>query len=97
MITRIFIVKVHKELTQEFEEKFSSISLDLVTRAHGMKSATMLKPTQWSPNEYAMITVWNDELSLKMFAGENWNKAVIPPEMEHYIVEYSLHNYNSWE
>lgn len=97
MITRIFRVKVHKELAQEFEKKFSSISVSTVNHAHGMKSVTILKPTKWVPDEYAMITIWSDEPSLKAFAGENWNKAVIPPGMEHYIVECSVHHFNSWE
>lgn len=97
MITRIFRVRVHSKFKQEFEDKFSSVSVDTVTHAKGIKSVTILKPTKWALDEYAMITVWNDELSLKAFAGENWNKPVIPPEMEQYVAECWIHHYDSWE
>ena len=96
MITRIFLVRVVCSLKHEFEEKFSSISIDAVNHAPGFKSVTILKPTKWTPDEYSMISIWEDEASLQAFAGEEWSQAFIPHGMEKFVVECWVHHYESW-
>ena len=96
MIIRIFRVRVHSGLKKEFEEKFSSVSVDTVNHARGIISVEILKPTKWAPNEYAMVSIWDGEPSMKAFAGENWNKAVIPTGLERYVADCWVHHYESW-
>jgi len=95
-ITRVFRARIVPGLRQEFEEKFSSISIHVVNDAAGYISASIFKPTRWAPDEYAMISQWEDEAALKAFAGEKWNRAVIPAGMEKFIVECWVHHYESW-
>lgn len=95
-ITRIFRVRVAAELSQEFEQLFSSVSIRSVSGAAGFLSVTIHRPTQWTLGEYAMISQWRDEESLVAFAGENWNRAKIPHGMEKYIEECWVHHYESW-
>lgn len=97
MITRIFRVRIVAERKHEFEEKFSSISMDTVNRAKGFKSVHILKPAKWALHEYSMISTWENEESLATFAGENWNRAVIPPGMEKLVAECWVHHYESWD
>jgi hypothetical protein len=40
-----------------------------------------------------MITYWSSEDDLKKFAGEEWNKPVIPDEMERYVRDSSVAHY----
>ena len=96
-ITRIFRVKIHPELRDEFEENFLDISVRVVEKARGNLSVSVLKPTQWSPDEYAMISGWEDVESLRAFAGIEWNRAVIPPGMEKFFTESWMHHFESWE
>lgn len=95
-ITRIFRVQIVPELRREFEEKFSSISIHVINEALGFISASILKPTIWSPNEYSMISQWENEAALKAFAGEEWSNAVIPPGMGKFVVKCWVHHYESW-
>ena len=95
-ITRIFRIQIVPELRQEFEEKFSSVSVHVVNEALGFISVSILKPTKWAPDEYAMISQWENEEVLKAFAGVEWNHAVIPPGMEKFVVECWVHHYESW-
>jgi len=95
-ITRIFRVRIVADSRQEFEEKFASVSVHAVNEAPGFISVSIFKPTKWAPDEYAMITQWKNEESLKAFAGEEWNQAVIPPGMEKFVVECWVHHYESW-
>ena len=85
-ITRVFRIRIETELREEFEEKFADISVREVQHAPGMVSVSILKPTKWSPDEYAMITDWIDEASLASFAGENRDYNGIDANLEHNIV-----------
>jgi len=95
-IVRIFRVVIHSHLRDEFEKNFESISVSAVTGSHGALSVRIVKPTAWTPNEYAMISEWESEEALKHFAGEEWNRAVIPPGMEVFAKEYWVHHYTTW-
>jgi quinol monooxygenase YgiN len=94
-ITRVFRVRIHPHLKQEFEDKFSSISVRAVQEA-GVLAVSILKPTSWAPDEYAMISQWASEAALIAFAGEQWSRAVIPHGMEQFVIECWVHHYSSW-
>jgi heme-degrading monooxygenase HmoA len=96
-ITRIFRVRIDSSFRQEFEGKFSSDALYKIHEAAGFISASIHKPVKWSPDEYAMVSQWENEASLKAYFGEQWNQAVITPSAERFIVACWLHHYESWE
>ena len=96
-ITRIFRVQVHANLLPEFEEKFADISVNVVKNAVGSLSVTIARPTKWRPNEYAMISEWKDIESLSAFAGGEWNRPVIPTDMEKFVEKCWVHHYESWD
>ena len=54
---------------------------------------TIGRPTRWAPEEYVMLSVWENEQSVKDFAGEQWNQAVIPDGMEKFVADCWVHHY----
>ncbi|ASJ90865.1 antibiotic biosynthesis monooxygenase family protein [Porphyrobacter sp. CACIAM 03H1] len=96
-IVRLFRVRIHADLHAEFAGKFATLSVDAVRGAEGALSVEILKPARWAPDEYLMISRWSDEAALAAFAGEDWNRAVIPPGMERYVADCSVHHYTTWE
>jgi len=94
MIIRIFRTTIHPELRQDFERDFNSISVDAVKDKQGFVSCHIGTPTKWNPDEYSMITVWEDEKALTAFAGRDWHKAVIPPGMERYPVSFTVEHFH---
>jgi heme oxygenase (mycobilin-producing) len=96
MITRIFRAKVPTDLHKEFEEKFISISIPYVQSKQGFVSVVVGRPTQWQPDEFVMISVWDSEDDLIAFAGKDWNKAVIPKEMKKYVSVCWVHHYENF-
>ena len=95
-ITRVFRVTIEPTLRAEFEHKFSTLSQHLFERAPGCLSQSILRPTRWTPDEYAMVSEWESETALASFVGERWCEAVIPAEMEHFAKAYSVSHYSSW-
>jgi len=93
MIARIFRVRIRPELRASFEKDFHEISIPLVKSHHGLISVTIGKPTKWIPDEYVMISTWQNEKSLEDFAGKNWNVPVVPSGMEKYVSECWVHHY----
>lgn len=96
IITRIFRVRIDRTLRQEFEAAFASVSVHAVSSAQGSISSSILMPTRWTPDEYAMISLWENEASLVAFAGEQWDRPVIPSGMEKFVLDCSVHHYTSW-
>ena len=84
MIIRIFQVSIRPEYRDEFERDFNTISVDAAKNHKGLISCHIGGPTKWNPDDYVMITYWEDEDSLLAFAGKNWNQAIIPTEMQKY-------------
>jgi heme-degrading monooxygenase HmoA len=96
VITRIFRVRVPARLHAEFEEKFLSVSVPYVHAAKGSVSISVGRPTQWAPDEYVMISTWESVSDLCAFAGEHWNRAMIPAGMERYVTECWVHHYENF-
>jgi len=95
MIIRIFQVSIRPEYRDEFERDFNTISIDTVQNYKGLISCHVGGPTKWNPDDYAMVTCWEDEDSLIAFAGDNWNQAVIPKEMQKYPKAFSVVHYKT--
>ena len=93
MITRIFRVRINPALREEFEAKFASASIQAVQNQAGFISVNIGKPTQWAPDEYVMISQWENEAALIAFVGDSWNQAHIPKGMEKYAEECWVHHY----
>ena len=93
MITRLFRVRVPLALHAEFEPKFLRVSLPYVQQAAGLVTVSVAGPSCWSPEEYLMISIWENQAALQAFAGPQWNEAVIPSGMEKYVAECWVHHY----
>jgi len=93
MIVRVFRVLVRSELHEEFEKKVLSTSVPLVRSQEGVVSVSVGRPTEWSLDEYVMVSTWNDEEALIRFAGDKWNQAIIPDGMEKYVEQCWVHHY----
>ncbi len=93
MIVRVFRALVHPGKQQEFKAKVNQLSIPLVQRQRGLIAYYSGGPTSASPEEFVMITVWRSLDDLKSFAGEDWNRSVIPEEELPLLRETYAHHY----
>lgn len=96
MITRLFRVRINPEKRAEFEAKFADVSVKAVEKQPGFLGVEIGKPTRWKPDDYVMISRWEDESALKQFVGDKWSEAHIPPGMEVYIEQCWLDHFYEW-
>lgn len=56
--------------------------MPLVSQQSGLVAQHVGKPRDPSSTEYLYVTVWEDVESIRAFAGERWQEAVIAPDEE---------------
>ncbi len=93
MIARIFRVRIRSELRTEFEKRFLEDSVPMVKSHSGLVSVSVGKPTKWVPDEYVMVSVWENQVAIESFAGKEWNQPVIPSNMEKFVKGCWVHHY----
>ena len=93
MIIRVFRPTIHPGKEREFESFLLETAVPLVSRQSGLVAQHVGKPRDPSSTEYVFVTVWEDVESIRAFAGERWQEAVIAPEEEHLLKETWIGHY----
>ena len=69
----------------EFESFLRDTAVPLVSQQSGIVAQHVGRPRDPSSTEYLFITVWQDVESIRAFAGDRWQEAVIAPDEEHLL------------
>jgi heme-degrading monooxygenase HmoA len=93
MIIRVFRPTVHAGKQREFEAFLRDTAVPLVSRQSGLVAQQVGKPRDPSSTEYVYVTVWEGVESIRAFAGERWQEAVITPDEEHLLKETWIGHY----
>lgn len=94
MITRIYRVRIKPDLRNQFEPLFQTVARASVAECTGCTQVTVGGPTSAAPDEYAMISVWDGEESLREFIGSDWTVPHIPSGMEKFVDTCWLHHFH---
>jgi heme-degrading monooxygenase HmoA len=94
MIIRIFRPTIHPGKEAEFESFLRDTAIPLVSQQSGIVAQHVGKPRNASSTEFVYVTVWEDEESIRAFAGESWQDAVITPEEEDLLKETWIKHYD---
>ena len=93
MIIRVFRPTIHAGKESEFETFLQDTAIPLVSRQAGLVAQHVGRPRDQSSTEYLYVTVWEDVESVRAFAGERWEEAVITPDEEHLLKETWIAHY----
>jgi hypothetical protein len=77
MIVRVFRPTIHPGKEPEFEAFLRDTAIPLVLQQAGLVAQHVGRPRDPSSTEYLYVTVWEDVESIRAFAGERWQEAVI--------------------
>jgi DNA-binding response OmpR family regulator/heme-degrading monooxygenase HmoA len=93
LIIRVFRGQVHPGMHQEFERTLEEVGMPAFHQSPGMIAVHVGRPTEQSPDEFLVTTVWKDLDSLKGFAGERWFEPVIGPDEAKTLRSAHVHHY----
>jgi heme-degrading monooxygenase HmoA len=80
VIIRVFRPTIHAGKEAEFESFLRDVAVPLVSRQSGLVAQHVGRPRDGSSTEFLYVTVWQDVESIRAFAGEHWQEAVISPD-----------------
>ncbi|HEX6206881.1 MAG TPA: winged helix-turn-helix domain-containing protein [Actinomycetota bacterium] len=95
MITRVFRGTVRPGQHAEFERLFREEAVPRFETTPGCLSVHFGTPTEASPDEYMIVTVWEDLDSLKGFAGEQWSEPKLSLHEAHVLADATVHHYRN--
>jgi heme-degrading monooxygenase HmoA len=93
VIIRVFRPTIHPGKEQEFEAFLAGTAIPLVSKQAGLVAQHVGRPRGPSSTEYLYVTVWEDVESIRAFAGERWQEAVITPDEEHLLEDTWIGHY----
>jgi heme-degrading monooxygenase HmoA len=94
MIIRIFRPTIHPGKASEFELFLRKTAVPLVSQQPGIVAQHVGRPRD-PASDYVYVTVWENVESIRRFAGERWQDAVITPEEEHLLQGTSISHYEA--
>lgn len=94
VVIRVFRPTIHPGKEAEFESFLRETAVPLVSRQSGLVAQHIGRPRDPSSTEYLFVTVWEDVDSIRAFAGERWQEAVIAPEEEHLLKSIWIGHYD---
>jgi heme-degrading monooxygenase HmoA len=97
VIIRVFRPTIHSGKEEEFEVFLRETALPLVSQQSGLVAQQVGRPRDSSSTEYLFITVWEDVESIRAFAGERWQEAVIAPDEEHLLKDTWIQHYEAFQ
>jgi heme-degrading monooxygenase HmoA len=93
VIIRVFRPTIHPGKEGEFEAFLRDTAVPLVSQQAGLVAQQVGRPRDRSSTEYVYVTVWEDVESIRAFAGERWQQAVITPDEEHLLKDTWIGHY----
>jgi heme-degrading monooxygenase HmoA len=95
MIIRVFRPTIHAGKEREFDAFLRNTALPLVSQQSGLVAQHVGRPRDPSLTEYVYVTLWDDVESIRAFAGERWQEAVITPDEEHLLKDTWIGHYDA--
>ena len=95
VIIRVFRPTIHPGMESEFESFLRETAVPLVSQQSGIVAQHVGRPRDPTSTEYLYITVWEDIESIRAFAGERWQEAVIDPDEEHLLKGTWIQHYET--
>jgi hypothetical protein len=93
VIIRVFRPTVRPGQQDAFERFLRETAIPLVGKQDGMLAQHVGLPFEPDGREFVYISVWKDVDSIRSFAGENWQEAVIDPSEEEMLEETSIEHF----
>jgi heme-degrading monooxygenase HmoA len=97
VIIRVFRTKVRPGTHKQYEALIRERVVPLMLQAPGLISLHAGFPLDDPPEEFLLMSVWQDLASMKEFVGRRWREAVVLPGEEHLVLHSIVDHYEGEE
>jgi heme-degrading monooxygenase HmoA len=97
VIIRVFRTKVRPGTHKEYEALIRERVVPLMLEAPGLISLHAGFPLDDPPEEFLLMSVWQDLASMRKFVGRRWREAVVLPGEEHLVLHSIVDHYEGEE
>jgi heme-degrading monooxygenase HmoA len=97
VIIRVFRTKVKPGAHKQYEALIRERVVPLMLEAPGLISLHAGFPLDDPPEEFLLMSVWQDLASMKQFVGRRWREAVVLPGEEHLVLHSIVDHYEGEE
>jgi transposase/quinol monooxygenase YgiN len=94
IIIRIFRARLKPGMRSAFEQLCHERSIPLIRSNPGSLAVHVGKPAAGRSDDFVLVSVWRDLPSLKAFAGERWDEALILPGEADLLEEAAVEHYD---
>jgi heme-degrading monooxygenase HmoA len=88
MISRHWIGTVKADKVQDYLAHLEHTVMPNLTSKKGLRNAYYLKRDVKGGTEFLIVTEWDDVDSIKRFAGDDYEKAVVDPHARSMMITY---------
>lgn len=94
MILRVFRARLKPGARTEFERLCHEMSIPFMSTLPGLVALHIAEPDAAQPEEFVLVSVWQDIASIKRFAGEDWENVVILPGEARLVEAVAVQHYD---
>ncbi len=93
MIIRVFRAKVQPGMQADYEKLLRTEAIPGLSEQPGLVALHVGTPIPQTPDEFVIISIWNDLESLLTFAGDSWLQSFVLPGEVDIVKESSVYCY----
>lgn len=90
----MFRARTRPGLAEAFEERARALGFDRMSNTPGLHAWIGGKPLDDDDRDFVMVTLWEDEESLRTYAGENWKRIDLPAEERAMLESLSVEHFD---
>jgi quinol monooxygenase YgiN len=96
MFIRVFHAQVRPGKQAEFKKCLEILTLPNIQYRNGMVAFYPGQPAGANSDEFVLVTIWRDAAADRMHSGDDWAKAIIPPEALPLLKAFSDQGYQAF-
>ena len=97
MIIRVFRTKVRPGTHRQYEALIRQQVVPLMLEAPGLVTLHVGLPLDDPPDEFLLMSVWQDLAAMRAFIGSRWREPLVVPGEEHLVLHSIVDHYEGEE
>lgn len=94
MLIRVFTARLKPSQRAAYERLVRGVAMPLMLAQPGCLTVHIGTPKSGHPQDFVLVSVWEDQRALQAFVGEEWQKAIILPGEADLLEEVAVQHFD---